>query len=204
MSFLAILAFVGTLFIFVASPGPGTFAVIARALGSEFKNAFFMSIGMAFGDLTFLLLAVFGLSAMANILGDVFVVVKYLGGLYLIYLGIKIYISKPVNVNITLIKNESIIRDFISGYLIAVSNPKVIFFYLGFLPTFVNLETLRVEDIVIISILVMLVLIFTLGIYAYFASKARKSIKSIKTQTIMNRFAGTVMVAAGATLIAKS
>jgi threonine/homoserine/homoserine lactone efflux protein len=94
--------------------------------------------------------------------------------------------------------------DFISGYLIAVSNPKVILFYLGFLPTFVNLKTLTNGDIILISSLVVFILTITLGMYAYFASKAREAIKKPKTQTIMNRFAGGVMVAAGTALILKS
>ncbi len=76
MDFLASLAFSGALFIFMASPGPGTFAVVARGLGSGFSHAFSMSLGMVLGDLVFLLMAIFGLNAIAHMMGDIFIIVK--------------------------------------------------------------------------------------------------------------------------------
>lgn len=204
MDFLAFLAFSGSLFIFMASPGPGLFAVVARALGSGFSHAFSMSLGMVLGDLVFLLMAIFGLNAIAHIMGDIFVVVKYIGGFYLIYLGIKIFRTKPSLESIKSSSSTSFVKDFISGFLICISNPKVILFYLGFLPTFVNLSTLTSGDIFLVSSLVVVILTIVLGSYSYFAARARKVIKKPRTQTIMNRFAGSVMVGAGTALILKS
>ena len=204
MDLLTILAFSSALFIFMASPGPGTFAVIARALGSGFSHAFSMSLGMVLGDLVFLLMAIFGLNAIAHMMGDIFIIVKYIGGFYLIYLGIKIFRSNPSKDSIKSSQSDSLTKDFVSGFLICISNPKVILFYLGFLPTFVNLSTLASGDIVLVSSLVVIILTVTLGGYSYFASKAREAIKKPITQIIMNRFAGSVMVGAGSTLILKS
>ncbi len=204
MDLLTILAFSGALFIFMASPGPGTFAIVARALGSGFSHAFSMSLGMVLGDLVFLLMAIFGLNAVAHMMGDIFTVVKYIGGFYLIYLGIKIFRSKPSIESIKSSKSDSLIKDFISGFLICISNPKVILFYLGFLPTFLNLATLTSGDIVLVSSLVIVILTVILGGYSYFAARAREAIKKPRTQTIMNRVAGSVMVGAGSALILKS
>jgi len=204
MDFLTILAFSGALFIFMASPGPGTFAVVARALGSGFSHAFSMSLGMVLGDLIFLLMAIFGLNAIAQMMGDIFVIVKYIGGLYLIYLGIKIFLSKPSTSSIKSSTSKSLAKDFLSGFLICISNPKVILFYLGFLPTFVDLATLSTGDVFLVSSLVVAILTLVLGGYSYFASKARKAIKKPRTQTIMNRFAGSIMFGAGTALILKS
>jgi threonine/homoserine/homoserine lactone efflux protein len=204
MDFLTILAFSGALFVFMASPGPGTFAVVARALGSGFSHAFSMSLGMVLGDLVFLLMAIFGLNAMAQMMGDIFVVVKYIGGIYLICLGIKIFFSKPEISSIKSSTSKSLAKDFLSGFLICISNPKVILFYLGFLPTFVNLSTLSKSDVFLVSSLVVAILTLVLGGYSYFASKAREAIKKPRTQTIMNRFAGSIMFGAGTALILKS
>jgi threonine/homoserine/homoserine lactone efflux protein len=203
MDFLTILAFSGALFIFMASPGPGTFAIIARALGSGFSHAFSMSLGMVLGDLTFLLLAIFGLSTMASMMGEIFIVVKYIGGFYLLYLGIKIFRSKPEKASIKEVKSISLVTDFLSGLFICLSNPKVILFYLGFLPTFINLQTLTSSDIWLVSILVVVILTFVLGGYAYFASRAREIVKKPRTQTIMNKVAGSIMCGAGVALILK-
>jgi len=204
MDLLTTLTFSGVIFIFMASPGPGTFAVIARALGSGFNHAFSMSMGMVLGDFVFLLMAIFGLSAIAHMMGDIFIIVKYIGGFYLIYLGIKIFHSKSSKDSIKSSKSDSLTKDFMSGFLICISNPKVILFYLGFLPTFINLSTIKSGDIILISSLIVVILTVILGGYSYFASKAREAIKKPKTQIIMNRFAGSVMIAAGTALIAKS
>lgn len=204
MDFLTILAFSGALFIFMASPGPGTFAVVARALGSGFSHAFSMSLGMVLGDLVFLLMAIYGLNVIAQIMGDVFVLVKYIGGIYLIYLGIKIFRSKPSSKTIQSSTGKSLMKDFISGFLVCISNPKVILFYLGFLPAFVNLSTLTTSDIFLVSFLVVFILTIVLVGYSYFTSKAREVIKKPRTQTMMNRFAGSIMFGAGTALILKS
>lgn len=203
MDLVTALTFSGALFIFMASPGPGTFAIIARALGSGFRHAFAMSLGIVLGDLLFLLMAIFGLSTIAHIMGDIFVIVKYIGGIYLLYLGLKIYRSQPSLDTIENSKSTSLSKDFISGFLVCISNPKVILFYLGFLPAFVNLTTLSGVDIVLVSSLVVIILTWVLGSYAYFASKVREVIKKPKTQTMMNRFAGSIMIGAGAALMLK-
>lgn len=201
MDILNILAFSGAIFIFMASPGPGTFAVVARALGSGFKHAFSMSMGMVLGDLIFLLMAIFGLNAVASMMGEIFIVVKYIGGLYLLYLGFKIFTSKPSNQSVKEVKSISYLTDFTTGLFICLSNPKVILFYLGFLPTFIDLNTLSKADIFLVSALVVIILTFILSFYAYFSSRARRIMKKPRTQNIMNKLAGSVMFGAGGYLL---
>ena len=94
MTLLSILAFSGAMFLLAITPGPGVFATISRAMASGFTNASFVVLGIVLGDIIFLLLAIFGLSTIAVYLGDLFVFVKYAGGLYLLYLGFKILSSK--------------------------------------------------------------------------------------------------------------
>lgn len=203
MDFFTILVFSGALSIFMATPGPGTFAVVARALGSGFRHAFAMSLGIVLGDLLFLLIAILGLSAIIDLIGDIFVIVKYIGGIYLIFLGVKMFLTIPSSKTIKSTKSKSLKKDFISGFIVCIGNPKVILFYLGFLPTFIDLTTLSTRDIVLVSSLVVFILIFVLGAYSYFASKARKIIKKPKLQMIMNKVAGSIMFAVGISLILK-
>lgn len=94
MSLLNIFAFAGAMFLLAITPGPGVFATVSRALASGFSNAAFVVFGIILGDLIFLLSAIFGLSAIASIMGDFFILVKYLGGIYLLFLGYKILTSK--------------------------------------------------------------------------------------------------------------
>jgi threonine/homoserine/homoserine lactone efflux protein len=204
MTLLNIFAFAGAMFLLAITPGPGVFATISRALASGFTNASFVVLGIVLGDIIFLLLAVFGLSAIASILGDFFILIKYLGGAYLLFLGYKILTPKEDDTEIKGIQEVSWQKNFVAGLLITLSNPKVILFYLGFLPTFVNLQTLSAFDVVIISIIVSLVLGSVMLAYAYSASSARNLFKSKSTKRKMNIAAGSVMLTAGGALIVKA
>lgn len=204
MTLINIFTFAAAMFLLAITPGPGVFATISRALASGFNNASFVVLGIVLGDIVFLLLAIFGLSAIASILGDFFVIVKYLGGIYLLFLGYKILSSKEEKTNVNAVEELSWKKNFLTGLLITLSNPKVILFYLGFLPTFVNLHSLTLIDIVIISAIVTVVLGGVMLAYAYSASGAKKLFKSKKSKRKMNIAAGSVMVLAGGTLIAKA
>jgi threonine/homoserine/homoserine lactone efflux protein len=204
MTLISILAFSGAMFLLAITPGPGVFATISRALASGFNNASFVVLGIVLGDIVFLLLAIFGLSAIATILGDFFVIVKYLGGFYLLFLGYKILTSKEEKTELNAVEELSWKKNFLTGLLITLSNPKVILFYLGFLPTFVNLQALTLIDILIISSIVTIVLGGVMLAYAYSASNAKKLFKSKESKRKMNVSAGSVMILAGGTLIAKA
>ena len=204
MTLLNIFAFSGAMFLLAITPGPGVFATISRALASGFSSASFVVLGIVLGDIIFLLLAIFGLSAIASILGDFFILVKYLGGVYLLFLGYKILTSKENETEIKGIQELSWKRNFLTGLLITLSNPKVILFYLGFLPTFVNLQTLNTFDIITISFIVAIILGGVMLAYAYSASSAKKLFKNKNTNKRMNLLAGSVMITAGGILIIKA
>lgn len=204
MTLYTILTFATAMLLMAITPGPGVFVTVSRAMASGFNNASFVVLGIVLGDIIFLLLAIFGLSAIATILGDLFILVKYLGGIYLIYLGYKIITSKDEKIELKAIKELSWKKNFLTGLLVTLSNPKVILFYLGFLPTFVNLNTLKPIDIIAISITVTIVLGGVMLTYAYSASGARKLFKSKSAKRKMNIAAGSTMITAGGVLILKS
>lgn len=204
MSLFSMFAFAGAMFLLAATPGPGVFATVSRALASGFSNASFVVLGIVLGDIVFLLFAIFGLKSVALFLGELFVFVKYIGGAYLIYLGYKILTSKEKSVEIKGKEELSWKKNFLTGLLITLSNPKVILFYLGFLPTFVDLNSLSAFDIVAISIIVTIVLGGVMLAYAYSASGAKKLFRSKSAQKRMNITAGSVMIGAGGALILKA
>ncbi len=204
MTLLTLLAFAAAMFVLAASPGPGVFATMARALASGFSHAAVLVLGIVAGDLMFLLLAIYGLASMAEILGSFFTFVKYAGGLYLIWLGLKIWRSSAKTQTIKRTREISWKKNFISGLSITLANPKVILFYLGFLPTFVDLASLSSADILAISLVVAVVLGSVLLSYAWAASRAGQIFKNKKAVKTINRCAGGVMMTAGCTIMLKN
>ena len=161
MSFEALVLLAGALFILAATPGPGVMLVVARTMTSGLKHAFITVLGIVTADIIFLLLVVYGLQAIAESLGIVFTIIKYVGGAYLIWLGISIWRSKPQQKLTKLQQQEkksSYSSSWVAGIIIALSNPKAILFYMSFLPAFVDIPSLTTVDIFIVSVIVCLVI----------------------------------------------
>jgi threonine/homoserine/homoserine lactone efflux protein len=83
------------------------------------------------------------------------------------------------------------------GLFITLSNPKVILFYCGFLPTFMDLRGLHVVDIGVVAGVVATVLSSVMVIYSYSAGHARNLFTSRKATRNLNRGAGTVLIGTG-------
>jgi len=204
MSLLSIFSLFIALFVLAATPGPGVFATISRSLASGFVPSLAVIAGIVTGDIVFLMFAILGMSVIAQAMGNFFVVVKFIGAAYLIFLGIKIWRSKPVPVQEIKGGKNKKFGNYLSGLVITLSNPKVILFYCGFLPTFMDLSSLGSVDICIVAITISIVLSSVLIFYAYLANQARAFFSSPYSVKRLNRTAGGVMIAAGVAIAAKS
>lgn len=190
----AIIFFI-TIMIFSVSPGPGVFAILAKALSEGVRPCIGLILGMAISDVVYLILACYGLSAIAEQWGSVFTLIRIAGAIYLIYLGWKLWRSRA-----EYIKGEASGRKFsgfIQGFLISASNPKVILFYIAFLPSFMDLSKLGVKDIVLVSLITFVGLIIGLMSVAIGSDWARRYFRSEKAMKGLNRVAGSIMISAG-------
>ncbi|MGB5741331.1 MAG: LysE family translocator [Sedimenticolaceae bacterium] len=197
MTLFSLAAFAVAMAALAATPGPGVFATVGRALASGFQHAAVVVLGIVIGDLIFLMFAVYGLATVAQWMGDLFTVVRYVGAAYLIWLGLTLWRSNPANTAVAAIAEPAWSQNLISGLLITLSNPKVILFYLGLLPAFVDLTRLNGLDIVLLAAVVALVLGGTLLAYAYAAANARELLRDSSATRLLNRIAGSLMIITG-------
>ena len=205
MTVYSAIGFSVAMLVLAASPGPGIFATVARALASGFRPSLAVICGIVLGDVIFLIFAAFGLSIVAQALGNMFFFVKICGGTYLIWLGIRMWLKKPEPVSGNQKQNiHSQWGNFATGLVITLSNPKVILFYCGFLPTFLDLSALTLIDLVFVVTIITVVLGCVLGTYAFLASRARRIFTNQKAVRRLNRAAGGVMVAAGVAIAVRS
>ncbi|WP_419834276.1 LysE family translocator [Endozoicomonas atrinae] len=205
MSLESGLAFFAAILIFSVTPGPGVFAVLARALISGARSCFYLSLGMAISDIIYLILACFGLAVIAQNWGEVFTVIRWVGAAYLFYIGYKIWKS-PISESIdgSALPAQGKAASFLQGFLISASNPKVILFYIAFLPTFMDVTVFSVGDIAIASALTLIGLMIGLMCIAGTAAKARQYFKSPKAMGRLNKASGSIMMGAGSFLALKS
>jgi len=205
MTLSVALAFALAMLVQAAVPGPGVFTTVGRSLAGGLKPGIGVVCGIVLGDIIFALLAVFALSAVARSLGDLFIIVKLCGAAYLVWLGIRLWIKDPAPVaGGARMTRRSLLGGFANGLLTTLANPKAILFYGGFLPAFFDLSSFTIGDTLLLISIVVTVLATVLTLYAVLASVARGLFKSRRGMRRMNRVAGTVMVATGVIVAARS
>lgn len=211
MTLESAITFFIAIFIFGITPGPGTFAILARSMLHGAKSCLWLSVGMVISDIAYLVMACFGLAAIATTWEEAFVFIRIAGAIYLIYLGYKMWTS-PITTELTNNNgqtkatgyNSSAASGFVQGFLISASNPKVILFYIAFLPTFMDLTLFTLQDVVVASAITFIALMAGLMMIAIGASQVRRYLHSEKSARRLNRTAGSIMIGAGAYLGTRS
>ncbi|HEX9152373.1 MAG TPA: LysE family translocator [Flavobacterium sp.] len=123
------------------TPGNDMLYVATRSTSQGIKAGIISSLGIAGGCIVHLLAAVIGLSAIIASSAVAFNIVKYIGAAYLIYLGIKAFLSKQNKFSISdKVEKKSLSKLFWQGVLTNILNPKVALFFLAFLPQFIHPE----------------------------------------------------------------
>lgn len=191
------LSFFLALFIFGITPGPGVFAVLARALASGAAACVGLALGMVVSDMLYLLFACLGLAAIASQWGELFTLIRWAGAAYLIYLGVTLWRAPLAPVEVVPAGPREQAAGFMQGFLISASNPKVILFYMAFLPTFMDLGALDAMDVGLALLLSLLALMLALMGVAVGASRARRLMRTPGAARRLNRGAGSIMIGAG-------
>ena len=199
-----LILFSSALFIAAASPGPGIAAIVARVLGRGPRGAVPFSIGIALGDVVWLTFAVLGLAALAQAFHGVFLVVKYAGAAYLLYLAYRLWTAPAAARDVAAEeKAERPARLLLGGLALTLGNPKTIVFYLALLPTFLDLTRITVLGYAELALATLSVLAVVFGGYIVLAARARRLFTSPRAIRVLNRFTGTVMAGAAAAVAAR-
>ena len=196
MSFESSITFFIAILIFGVTPGPGTFAILGRALSSGAWSCFWLSLGMVLSDMVYLILACYGLATLAETWSGAFLAIRVMGASYLAYLAYKMWTAPVEKPGADSVGTHEGLASLIQGFMISASNPKVILFYLAFLPTFIDLTTLSTQDVAWVSLLQFFALMLGLMAVAVSAASARKLFRSTTALRRMNRFAAVLMATA--------
>lgn len=200
MTWSSAVALFSAMLILAGIPSLSVLAVITRSATFGFVHGVLTSLGILTGDIIFILVAIGGLSLLVSLMGTLFVLIKYLGGTYLIFLGIQLCRLKPNNFEYENGAQSSLLSSFLSGLLITLADQKATLFYLGFFPAFIDISKLtKIDIVIIIGITTVAVGGVKLG-YAIMADRARFLMKSHISQ-YLNKIAGGVMIAVGVLLM---
>lgn len=182
-------------------PGPAVLYITARS-ANQGRVAGLVSV-LAIETANFLqsVAAALGLSAILLSSALAFDVVKYLGAVYLIYLGIRKLFSSDAQTENEAVQRESLSKIYWQGFFVNILNPKTAFFFLAFLPQFVDPELGSVtRQTLILGIIFVGLAIITDSLYALLASSLAGQFRRNKNfQKGQRYFAGLVYIGLGIT-----
>lgn len=128
-------AFCAAILVFLALPGPGTFALLTSTGKGGFRAGAAATLGLILGDQVLLWLAVAGVAALLAAQPLLFQGVQYLGAAYLAWIGLKLIFAQPGTAGPVRIEPRHYARQ---AFLITLLNPKAIVFYMAFFPLFID------------------------------------------------------------------
>jgi threonine/homoserine/homoserine lactone efflux protein len=204
MDLAGLLLFSSALFIAAASPGPGIAAIVARVLGRGPKEAVAFSIGVALGDVVWLTFAILGLAALAQAFHEVFLVIKYAGAAYLLYIAYKIWTAPAVAKDVKAeAGTEHPTKLLLGGLALTLGNPKTIVFYLALLPTILDLTRITVLGYAELVVATLSVVGVVFAGYIVLAARARQLFTTPKAIRILNRTTGALLAGAAAAVASR-
>jgi len=192
------LAFVAASAVLLIIPGPTILTVISYSMSHGRRANMPLVAAVALGDSTALVVSLLGLGALLATSAFWFTVVKWAGGLYLLYLGIKLLRAGIASADIaTPAAPASRWRLFANTYLVTALNPKGIVFFVAFLPQFLSPAADMSRQLWVLAVTFVAMAALNATLYAVFAGSARRLLSSPRAQRRFNLAGGSLLSAAG-------
>jgi threonine/homoserine/homoserine lactone efflux protein len=185
-----------------ALPGPEIAALLSRSIANGMKASFSLAIGIVIGKLLMLTAALIGLSALLALLGPAFVLLKYVGAAYLVWLGVR----KWRKAGAALERDAQAPHaglDVVLGIAMTVSNPMAIVFYMALLPGVIDVAGVTLPSYAILCAIIAGVMAAVTLAYGVLAEIARSAFRSRKAKARVDRASGVMMIGVGAMIAAR-
>lgn len=192
------LAFVAASAVLLVIPGPTILTVISYSVSHGRHANIPLVAAVALGDSTALVLSLLGLGALLSASAFWFTVVKWAGGIYLLYLGVNLFRAGVFSAEPAAPAAPcSRLRLFTNTYFVTALNPKGIVFFVAFLPQFIDRTSATTQQLWILAITFVAMATLNATVYAVFAGSARKLLASSRAQRRFNITGGSLLVVAG-------
>lgn len=173
-------------------------ALLARSLSSGSWPAFWLGVGEVLGDSVYLLFVVISLGAAADAITPYMIYVRYVGGAYLAYVGVKQFNAAPMRrAQRSKLRKRDVVKSLFEGFLISGSNPKVVVFYLTLLPLFVDIPSLNIVTGAQTVLTIMASLLIAVIILVLSGQQLSKLLDRPNFALWLNRVTGMMMIGVG-------
>ena len=192
-------SYVGVSAVLLAIPGPTILLVLSYSIAHGRQATLPLVAGVALGDSVAITLSLIGLGTLLATSALWFTVIKWMGGLYLIYLGILLVrgARKTLQIQAATARESSPRKLFGNAFIVTALNPKSIVFFIALLPQFISAAHPLAPQLWILG--VTFVVLATIGAtsYALFAASIRRFLASPRAQKAYSYIGGGLLCGAG-------
>jgi len=203
MLFTTWIAFVIAGSLIAISPGSGAVLSMSHGLAYGLKKASATVLGLQFGLILVLVIAGAGVGSLLLASSLAFTIVKTVGALYLIYLGIAQWRAKPAAASVStagLAAHPSFGKRVMTGFLTNATNPKGIIFMVAVLPQFIDQKAPLLPQLAILGVTMVTIDSLVMHGYAALASSMQRFFRNARAVMIQNRVFGAILMLMGSLL----
>jgi len=191
--------FIPTFFFVSITPGMCMTLSLSMGMSIGLKRTMYMMYGELLGVAIVSSLSAVGVSAIMLTYPTMFIVLKYLGGIYLLYLGVNMWLSKgKMSLNLdgcdVQVSNKKLA---LQGFITAIANPKGWAFFISLLPPFIDDNLPFTPQLVVLILMILLLEFLSLIIYATGGVSLRKLLQNRSNVKLINKIAGSMMIGIG-------
>jgi len=192
------LAYAAAVAVLLVIPGPTILTVISYSVAHGNRANLPLVVAVALGDSTALVLSLLGLGALLATSALWFTLVKLVGGVYLLFLGLKMLRAgiAPAELEAPPVPSSRW-RLFANTYVVTALNPKGIVFFVAFLPQFITPGRDVTAQLWILAVTFVVMATINATLYAVFAGSARRLLASRRAQRRFNFAGGSLLSVAG-------
>ena len=195
MSFELYLAYLAACIVLAIVPGPIVTLVVANGLRYGTRAALINVAGAQLGSAIVISIVAVGLTSLMATMGVWFTWVRLAGAAYLVWLGVKL-IRTPDLLDDTNAPPPPRGGFFLQGFLVLLSNPKVLVFFGAFIPQFIDLKRELLPQMVVLGATFMAVAALSDGAYALLAGGAKKFLSQQRAR-LVSRISGCFLIGGG-------
>ncbi len=191
-------AFVLSAVVILVIPGPTIILVISQAVAHGRRSVLPLVAGVVSGDFTAMTLSLCGLGAVLAASAAFFNLLKWIGAIYLIYLGIRLWRSDPGQPMVPRsAEKPSAAALFKSSYIVTALNPKGIAFFVAFMPQFIDPHLPAISQFMALGTTFLLLAMTNAAMYAIFAGHLSDTLRKRRVHRWFNRCGGSALIGAG-------
>jgi threonine/homoserine/homoserine lactone efflux protein len=198
---MSLLTFLIAALVLAVTPGPGIAYVVARTAAGGRAEGLASCFGTAVGGMLHVLAAATGLSLVVAQSAAAFTVVKYVGAVYLVYLGVRLLLQKDRDAPSVSVRAQGPRRALLEGIVVEVLNVKTALFFLAFLPQFVEVSQPVVPQLVMLGTIcvVLNTLVDVVAVLSSARLLASRTARAAR-ERLLRRASGATMVVLGTVL----